>query len=193
VLRDALKAATHAAHVRLEKRLALDAADLTLDRYTRYLECMLGFHRTVARGLEPARLVWSGAADCGIRVRWLEADLEDLGVEARYPAMPAHLLPGLRERPEIIGCSYVVEGASLGGLVLYRRLCDRWHLGQARGGSFLFGYGPGTAARWKRFVDAMNAAPLDEAGVRRCVDTARRTFGAVDSWLEQTGWEMTAA
>lgn len=192
-LRDELRRATRRAHERLEERLALDASNLSRERYTRYLDCMLAFHRGIARPLERARRVWPAVPDCAIRIGWLEADLEHLGVEPRRGAVPEHLLPALSGTPEVIGSSYVLEGASLGGWVLYSQLRDRWDLRQERGGSFLFGYGPGTAARWKHFVHTINAAPLDQGDVQRSSRAAQQTFAALDAWFERNDWSIASA
>lgn len=191
-LRDELKQGTRDAHERLENRLALDAPDLSPERYACYLAGMLAFHRSIAPPLAHAGRMWPGVPDCAIRIGWLEADLKYLGVEPRRGASP-HRLPAMPGLPEVIGCSYVVQGASLGGHVLHGQLRERWGLQRERGGSFLFGYGPGTAARWKKFVGTMNAAILDEEAVRRCTNAARRTFCALDAWFEQDGWKIASA
>lgn len=192
-LREELKRATRAAHERLEKRLALDASDLSRERYGCYLACMHAFYRGIARPLARASRTWPAVPDCAIRIGWLEADLKHLGAEPHRGAFPDHLLPALSGAAEVIGCSYVVQGASLGGFVLYGQLRERWGLAQERGGAFLFGYGPRTPARWKHFVEAMNAANLDEDGVRRCSNSARQTFSGLDTWFEQEGWKMASA
>jgi heme oxygenase len=183
-LREALKAATESAHERLDRLLALDTPGLALSQYVRYLRFMHAWHSAIEPRLESRALMVLGI-DMRARAKlpWLEADLAHFGVP---PALfPRLSLPPLETGVAQLGCAYVMEGATLGGAVLYRRVAPRFNLGPFTGASYLYGRGSETGAWWKRFVEALDAAPLDPTDREECIESARATFaGLADSYLE---------
>lgn len=183
-LRDALKAATEAAHDRLERLLALDSPDLTLSQYVRYLRLMHAWHAAVEPRLESRALMALGV-DMRSRAKlpWLEADLAHFGVPPLL--FPRLSVPALDSGVAQLGCAYVVEGATLGGAALFPRIAPRFNLGPFAGASYLYGRGSETSATWKRFVSSLDAAPLDPVDREVCIESARATFaGLADSYLE---------
>jgi heme oxygenase len=183
-LRESLKAATEPAHDRLERLLALDAPDLTLSQYVRYLRLMHAWHAAIEPRLETRALMVLGV-DMRQRAKlpWLEADLAHFGVP---PVLfPRLSVPALGSGVSQLGCAYVIEGAMLGGSALYPRIAPRFKLGPFAGASYLYGRGNETETSWKRFVEALDAAPLDPTDREECVESARATFaGLADSYLE---------
>ena len=183
-LREALKNATESAHDRVERLLALDAPELSLSQYIRYLRLMHAWHSAIEPKLESRAMIGLGI-DMRSRAKlpWLEADLAHFGVP---PALFLRLsLPPLETAPAQLGCAYVMEGATLGGAVLYPRIAPRFNLGPFAGASYLYGRGSETGSSWKRFVQALDAAPLDPAERQECIESARATFaGLADSYLE---------
>jgi heme oxygenase (biliverdin-IX-beta and delta-forming) len=183
-LRETLETATESAHDRLERLLALDAPDLTLSQYVRYLRLMHAWHAAIEPRLESRALMVLGI-DMRSRAKlpWLEADLAHFDVPPTL--FPRLSLPALASGVAQLGCAYVIEGATLGGAALYTRIAPRFRLGPFAGASYLFGRGNETGPSWKRFVEALDAAPLDASDREECVESARATFaGLADSYLE---------
>jgi heme oxygenase len=183
-LRETLKAATESAHDRLERLLALDAPDLTLSQYVRYLRLMHAWHAAVEPRLESRALMALGV-DMRSRAKlpWLDADLAHFGVPPLL--FPRLSVPALASGPAQLGCAYVVEGATLGGAALFPRIAPRFNLGPFAGASYLYGRGSETVTSWKRFVQSLDAARLDPADREECTESARATFaGLADSYLE---------
>jgi heme oxygenase len=181
---DTLEAATESAHDRLERLLALDAPDLTLSQYVRYLRLMHAWHAAIEPRLESRALMVLGI-DMRQRAKlpWLEADLAHFGVPPTL--FPRLSVPPLGSGVSQLGCAYVIERAMLGGSALYPRIAPRFNLSPFAGASYLFGRGSETAQSWKRFVEALGAAPLDPSDREECVESARATFaGLADSYLE---------
>jgi heme oxygenase len=94
--------------------------------------------------------------------------------EATVDAGPAEF-PRLTGLSAAVGCAYVLEGATLGGLLIARTIRERlgWE------SAFYAGYGARTAARWREFGLAVRAvaaaAALDETAL---VGAANATFDA---------------
>ena len=189
-LRDRLKRETASLHRRLEAQFELLDPALCIDRYRRILECFLGFYDPLE-----ARLARAFAADPAVgfplRVRapLLELDLLALGTSQRELAdLPRCTeLPSLSCVEELAGCSYVLEGACLGGRVIAPVLQRRLGLAKGTGASFFAGDEAGTATRWSAFLAWLET--LASAGVRTdaVVAAAGATFSAFLAWSERRG------
>src|SRR3954464_6094559 len=123
--RMALRAATAVAHERLHHLPALaPLAEGTISRpaYAALLRRMLGFHLAVERCVAEGPSVLGLGIDVTERRRspLLRADLAALG--ATDEGVEAAALPALGSAAQVLGCLYVVEGSTLGGRELARRL-----------------------------------------------------------------------
>ena len=190
-LRMRLQKETSIAHASIERHIAFDARSWTLARYQAYLRLMHAFHRDIEAALEMnAYLRSSGLAAASQRkTDWLARDLACFALQplARGPGN-AMRLAGSRA----IGWSYVLEGATLGGRVLYKAVATRWSLGAESGAAYLHGYGRETSQRWTRFTQAIDAIVLDEAGANEAVAGANEAFAAMEAWFRGNGWHGEA-
>jgi heme oxygenase len=112
------------------------------------------------------------------------ADLQALGQPAPS-APPATWAPS--DQAEAMGCAYVVEGSSLGGLVV-AKIVER-ELGLQAATTFLRGHGPRTKDLWRSFLSELdawgaNARPEERA---RAVQAATTTFATYISCFEDEG------
>lgn len=183
-----LRAATSDVHAGLEAASPLAGPALTPHGYRRYLERLWGYYAA----LEPALLAspaLAGAPMLGLAERrklaWLDADLRALGTSSAQLPLCASI-PRSDSVAAVAGCAYVLEGATLGGQVLYRTLSVRLNLGIDRGARFLYGYGEQAGAMWRRFVTALNALEFDSREVDACIAAARSTFETLGNWLADT-------
>lgn len=187
-LRSQLREQTSAAHASVERLVAFDASAWTLARYRLYLRCMHAFHRDVEDAL--ARNVALARAGIDVRARrkshWLESDLAWFGVQ------PIERGPDVADLAEAcgraFGWAYVLEGATLGGRVLFKPVAARWSLGAESGAAYLFGYGEGTSRMWTSFAHALDAASLDEAQACEAVHGANAAFATLEDWLVLNAW-----
>lgn len=170
-----LRERTRAEHDRIEE--ALDWQSRAADRqsYADWLERLQGFYS----GWEPAL---AEAVDDPLffderrKLPLLERDLAALG----RPVGPGHEAPlyPFTTQAEALGALYVLEGSTLGGLLIAAHV--RGHLGFEP--AFHGGYGKQTAQRWQSFrarLDhAIGADELDAS-----VAAARRTFTTLGEQL----------
>ena len=77
--------------------------------------------------------------------------------------------------PQSLGCAYVLEGATLGGVVLSRHFGRRFGLSTGKGASFLYGDGGDTAAKWVTFVRVADSVKFTDTEKRACIGAACET------------------
>jgi heme oxygenase len=189
----ALREATASQHEQLEGELALLQEPILRERFVRVIGRFLGFHR----GWEPALQATLGAAarlDQRSRIELAIDDLRALGLDdavidavpvcsdaARLAADPAHA----------IGSLYVMEGSTLGGQVISRRL--RHESWRPEGGLRYFDpYGPHTGRHWKQTREQIVEAAqrLDEAAI---LDGAVATFELLRDWCSRPEFQPARA
>ncbi len=180
-----LKSATAGHHARVEAAMPSLDQLATPEGYAAALRALHGFHAA----WEPA--IWStpGVVEAGMdggrrKLPLLEADLRALGIRPCEPAAPPAVLSGTAEA---LGALYVLEGATLGGRIIHRRVADVLGVTPERGAAYYQGYGDATGERWKafgqavtRFADESRAAPRVVAGAAAC-------FAALEAWLAVPG------
>lgn len=189
-----LRNETREAHARVERRLDLaDGLDdeLTLARYTGRLARLLGFYAPLEEQLG-ARSDWAALGvdfDQRRKAHLLRRDLAALGVGgAAIAATPqCHRLPATAAATQALGCLYVVEGATLGGQVLRRRIGPRLGLTADRGLAFFSNYGDAAAGMWRAFGEALERFSGDGSHDDAVVAAARATFDAFEAWLASPG------
>lgn len=185
---EALRAATRDVHEALERELAIARPDAGKREYHRWARAMWGwlapFESALWAASWPASI--DGAARDGKRV-WLQDDLRALGDDnATIAALPqAPVTPPIATPSERFGVAYVLEGSTLGGQVLHRRLAPAIAPCEGR---YLLGNGARTGPLWKGFVEALGREELSPDERDASANAARATFVELGSWLrEQVG------
>jgi len=199
---DFIRQGTHDLHERLERRLDITSHFSSLESYRQLLVRFYGFYATLEEDFQ--------SSEC--EAAWIELDLRfkdrqkltglahdllflglqpsDLSLLNRYPnACPSRLI----STPQLIGSTYVVEGATLGGQIIGVHL-ERM-LGLKPGGQgakFFSGYGARTGIMWRGFRNCVerhfsrsgNAGESGRpASIQSAVDSARAVFTNLESWL----------
>ena len=204
-----LREATREAHAAIEQVPALARLlDPGLGRadYAATLGRLYRFHAALEPRLVAALVGWPAAAALAAAGRpgALAADLAALGRPAPAPA-PEAALPGLAEGMAALGCLYVMEGSSLGGRVIARRLVESLGVTPGQGGRFFGGEGADTArARWRVLCDLLEevGAAASPEGRARLLHGATEGFTRLGDWMAGTpavvgpamaGWPPAAA
>ena len=176
-----LRAETRDEHARIERDLERSWQTETLAGYRHMLGRLYGFHASwepdIARALgdelflEPRR-----------KLHLLASDLSRLGaVPAEVSGLPRCKPLGLPTPAHALGSLYVMEGSTLGGQLIARRLTQTF--GPAIGGALSYhrAYGGAVGPMWRAFrarLDAEPASVHDQAVV-----SARNTFATLRGWL----------
>ena len=194
-LLDRLKAQTRAEHVAMEGVLDLMRDDLSLADYRRLLERYFTFYAPVEARLAGVFVtIPLGGLDFETRRKLplLRADLAALGGPAADTLAVCDALPPLHTPAQAMGCLYVLEGATLGGMVIGRHVQRTLGLTPDCGARFFHGSGPRTAEMWRAFRAAMvvfaadaDAADDADATADAVVDTANETFRSLRRWCMQ--------
>lgn len=185
-LRVALRRATHDLHRELQGRLPLLAADLTQPRYTAIVAAFYGLYRPLETALTPQAsclpaLQWERRR----KVKALQHDLRMLGLsDAAIAALPASdHLPAIADVPAMLGCLYVVEGATLGGQIIRARLQTTLGVTETTGAAFFAGYGATTEPMWQAYLRCLDRMADGE----RVQASAQATFAAFLAWFGARG------
>ncbi|KQT61157.1 heme oxygenase [Methylobacterium sp. Leaf456] len=174
-----LRAATAEPHEALERDLDWQGKVATLPGYRALLARLRGFHAAY----EPA--IALGLSDEAFfaprrRLAALDADLSALGLDffART-ALPAPPAPRLEGEGAAMGALYVLEGSTLGGLVIGR------HVGGLHGDgvplAYYSGRGREAGPLWRTFRERLDGLASTQEGAAFAAGVA--TFEAMRVWL----------
>ncbi len=181
---DRLRDETRDLHERVEHRLPLLDADLTLERYRATLLALHALHAPLERRLAAVPGLDRGGLDLAGRRRAgrLAADLRTLGTPPSLLDAESPHVPDVADVPLALGALYVLEGSTLGGQLLARHVTRVLPVTPGDGCTFLASHGTPVGAAWRRFRRALRARAdrSDRAFADRIVDGARRTFVAFD-------------
>lgn len=177
-----LKDQTRAAHEALDQRIMGARPFESRDRYARFVRVQHRFHEAIEPLYEQPRLA-ALFADLPERSRLaaIEADLADL--QAARPDFSRADRPG-SDPAEQLGWLYVAEGSNLGAAFLLKE-AKKLDLDETFGARHLAGHPEGRGLQWRRFVEGMDGAGLDEAAQARAVAGAEAAFNFVRALVEE--------
>lgn len=180
-----LKAATAGHHARVEAAMPSLDQLATPGGYAAALRALHAFYAA----WEPAIWRTPGVSAAGLgggrhKLPLLERDLRALGVRP-CPALPA--APATDDAAAALGALYVLEGASLGGRIIHRRVAGALGVTPEHGAAYYHGYGDLTGPRWKEFGHAVARFAEDTGCAHGVVAGAVDCFAALEAWLAVPG------
>jgi heme oxygenase (biliverdin-IX-beta and delta-forming) len=182
-----LKQATSERHAALEDQLPLLDSRLSRENYRQLLGRFFGYYAPLEIRL--LALPWRDETGFDYTDRHKTARLEqDLIALGETPGTLARL-PRCQDLPEaaslsnLLGCLYVIEGATLGGHIITRHLQANLGLTPETGASFFNGYGAQTGAQWQTFCTMLTDLAERTGGDEEIIATANRTFETLEQWL----------
>lgn len=169
-----LRERTRGAHERLETGLDVLGRGHDRDAYAGLLAGFRSVYAPLERAVDGCPATSSLVPDWPARRKtgWLDEDLARLGV----PVPPDAAVPAVRTAEDVAGAAYVMEGATLGGATVLRRLESAWT--EPLPHRFFTSYGADRGRRWREFRRRVDAAGLD---VDATVASAGRTFAAFEA------------
>ena len=116
---------------------------------------------------------------------WLEQDLLALRISSDNVTKFSICsdLPVLSEYEQVLGYLYVMEGATLGGQVIFKMLKTQLQITPAKGGRYFHGYGDNTEIMWNDFCLILSSIHnIDQQN--KIVLSASDTFKRLHGWME---------
>lgn len=191
-LRDArkmLQEATHDAHVRLNRHPLLQqltSPDYSLERYQQVIKAYFSCYGQIESAIDGALSQWGIDFDYASRRKhpWLLQDMAWFGISP--PAIRSPATPGLiTDEHGVFGVLYTIEGSSLGGRLIARRLAAHFGLTPQRGARFFSGYGEHIDARWHEVVSMLNVKLIQPGAVASAIRSANGTFQLIEACLDE--------
>jgi len=205
-LTELLKIQTDGHHQSIEsvKRFGrMFSPDYTLAEYTALLQKFYGFfkpleatfqqHPEWVEGLQKENFELENFGlekfDLAERLRTalLEKDLLSLGLSSEQVSqLPlSQQLPELTSNAQMMGCLYVMEGSTLGGQGIAKKLSGALGLSTDQGLAFYTGHGAETMPKWKAFKAVLDTSFSVEDDLPAMAQTAGKTFEALADWMNQ--------
>lgn len=176
-----LQESTKSAHADLERTLipALKKISSPKD-YSEILQLFYGyFHPLESKVLE--FLDDKVLPDIASRRQsaWIIKDLEALDIGA-ITATCSHM-PTIDRPAQAWGAMYVMEGSTLGGVIISKMISSRLAGGHTSL-EFFNGYGNDTTSRWSTFLHYMNTRLRTGEDWKSAISTANQTFIELKKW-----------
>lgn len=165
----------------------LSSGPITVDVYINILKRFYGYFNPVEVLIRKFDDLYACLPDLDER-RTSHLILHDLKcLNANYDHLPKCMdLPKITSTANAFGALYVLEGSTLGGSIISRRINDTLALKAGDGCSFFSGYLASTGLKWKIFKDAIHQFvednPEEEGQV---IKSANETFDKFSTWLKQ--------
>ena len=182
-----LRLETRDQHDAVERTLRLMDDDLSCDDYRHRLQRFYGYYKPVEERIfsHGSPLAEWLTLRHRIKTPWLKADLIALGRQEVAQLPVCGSLPPLRRIADYFGCMYVLEGATLGAVLINRHVQQKLGIMPQSGGQFFNGYGKRTGAMWLEFRNALTAFALMTDEQDAIVLSARVTFRTLQQWCEE--------
>jgi heme oxygenase (biliverdin-IX-beta and delta-forming) len=187
-----LRDATHDLHDRMESSpmlSQLEEATFSVPGYTTLLKRFYGFYAPLEPLLQKhSEIQQLQDGSSRTRLPWLTQDLLALGVkqEALAELPTCTTLPVLETPAQVLGCMYVIEGSTLGGQMIAKKLHSMWPQNHSVAPEtalhFYTAYGAEIGPKWKFFKEHLNQR-LGLLPVPEAMEAARGTFLALEQWF----------
>jgi heme oxygenase len=174
-----LKAATSTTHERLDRSIMDSEPFAARDRYGRFVQVQHAFHKDIDSLYdEPMLDALLPDLQARRRLRLIEQDLSDLGMEAPTGGPPAFASGASVDLPTALGWLYVAEGSNLGAAILLKQAA-KLGLSEDFGARHLAGAPEGRGLHWRTFTAALDQAELSDADEARVIAGAEAAFRRV--------------
>jgi heme oxygenase len=172
-----LKTETRVKHDDLENSLDFMREDMTLEDYLEMLQRFYGYYFVFEGTLKTLDLPFPYHE----KVPALVDDMNALGMtDEEIRSLPLFTnQPSLETTNRILGSIYVIEGSTLGGMVLQKHFAKKFGLEAGAGLSFFSGYGAQTMPHWMEFKKKV-LEHYDESNADEVLDNAKKTFEALN-------------
>lgn len=181
-----LKTYTKLEHASLEKQLiGIIKGIRTTEQYIDLLRMFYGFYQALEPGMEQY-LTQELIPDIKQRRKAgaLLQDIRDLGDESRQQHIEVDT-PVINNYARALGAAYVLEGSTLGGVIIAKMIKTQLpDIPAGKGFSFFTCYGEDGPNMWKKFRTYLLALTNKE-DQDIAAETARQTFLTFKAWIDK--------
>ncbi|GBF72916.1 biliverdin-producing heme oxygenase [Paenibacillus sp. 598K] len=160
---------------------------LTMALYKEYLAKFYGFIKPLEQRMRELDEAGVSALSDPSRDKtaWLVRDLTALGLSSEeIGELPqCDRLPELATRAQALGALYVLEGSTLGGQMITKKLAQYLPIDTTVNGHYFNSYGAQTRERWQSFRQELLAEADSETKEVEMIEAARQTFTLLDEWI----------
>ncbi len=168
---------------------AIMAGTIDLPGYKQYLQLFYGYIAPLERLAEASDALAESGYELERRRKtpMLERDLQNLGLSReQLNTLPlCKELPDLSTPGKLLGCFYVIEGSTMGGQMITKKLSQSLELTLEEGLSYFYSYGPDARTRWSEFREQLLEAGQDESRQQEIAESAIETFRLLERWLDE--------
>ncbi len=184
ILFENLKAQTKTAHDELEASIDLLSPGFSKSDYVELLKKFYGIYSVVERELRKTKIAEHYSDR--FKTPLLKQDLLALGLSEsdiqKIPQIRINL--PLENLNFFLGMLYVLEGSSLGALILTKHFHTRFDLNSLNGLAFFTGYAEKTLMMWKGWREfSEKFADENHLSHEEIIKTAQDTFSILKKWL----------
>ncbi len=188
-----LKTATNSRHAALERQLPLLDPSFSRPAYRQFTRRFYGYYAPLESQLI-ALPWWDSIGFDYLRRQKTPHLVQDLTAMGDTTETLAQLprcknLPATDNLARLLGCLYVIEGATLGGQIITKHLQTRLGVTPSCGGAFFNGYGTTTGPNWLAFGKMLMMHAQGTGNGDDIIESANQTFATLDQWLFPTAQE----
>jgi heme oxygenase len=188
-VRISLRAATHDLHERLNQHpllAGLIKPDYPLENYQKLLFIYFQIYQRLENKIQQFLLTKNCAFDYVARTKlpWIEKDLAFFELDSLTVPNMEIAVHAIDNVGQLIGTLYTIEGSTLGGQLISRRLADHHNLTQTAGARFFNGYGEHTLSMWQEFIRFSETIANDDNLFRASEKAACQTFQLFNQVLD---------
>jgi heme oxygenase len=177
-----VKKATAQQHLKTEKALLKHVQSIhSTAGYAALLYCLYGYFAPLEERVTP--FLETLVPDHAHR-RKAGKLLDDLHT-LHYPP-PEHFsqeLPAPANTVEALACFYVMEGSTLGGVIIKRLISTQCPAIPEQAFSFFSGYGEHNITQWQSFLAVFNTAITTASDTRAAIAAANTCFVHLENWI----------
>lgn len=181
-----LREETFRNHSAIESQMPLLDPTMSLEAYYDLLSRFWGYYAPLEdRLMNRIAVYWPGKDYLWSereKTPLLTLDLQSFGTStALLPKCTE--LPQLDRPAQVLGCLYVVEGATLGGQIISKHLNTNLSLTCDSGAAFFHGYGVKTGTQWQTFRHFLTSEAEQLNQDDEIIISANATFSTLAQWL----------
>jgi heme oxygenase len=182
-----LKQSTHIHHQHASKSMDILHLHLSIEEYGALLQRLWGFYSPLETLIDKRAACPFSLLDYGKRkkVPLLTRDLHALDIFTPSFLPICSKLPELSDLSQVLGCMYVLEGATLGGQVISRHLKKQLAIDQTTGCAYFSSYGAEVGCMWQTFCSVLTSYASTHTLEKQILQSACSTFIAFNTWLDE--------